>query len=70
MRAEIEEDGGTVSTHACDIRDEEGVIATVQKVLDTTGRIDGLVNNAGGQYRAGLEDDLDQGFRGGGAGTT
>jgi citronellol/citronellal dehydrogenase len=62
VRAEIEEDGGSVSTHACDIRDEEGVVSTVARVLDTTGRIDGLVNNAGGQYRAGLETISTKGF--------
>jgi len=62
VRAEIEEDGGKVSSHACDIRDEEGVIATVTQVLEATGRIDGLVNNAGGQYRAGLETISTKGF--------
>jgi len=62
VRAEIEEDGGAVSVHACDIRDEAGVIATVTGVLEATGRIDGLVNNAGGQYRAGLETISTKGF--------
>ena len=62
VRAEIVEDGGKVSSHACDIRDEEGVIATVTQVLEATGRIDGLVNNAGGQYRAGLETISTKGF--------
>ncbi len=62
VRGEIEEDGGVVSIHACDIRDEEGVIATITRVLDSTGRIDGLVNNAGGQYRAGLETISTKGF--------
>jgi citronellol/citronellal dehydrogenase len=62
VRAEVEEDGGVLSTHACDIRDEEAVIATVTRVLEATGRIDGLVNNAGGQYRAGLETISTKGF--------
>jgi citronellol/citronellal dehydrogenase len=62
VRGEIEEDGGAVSIHACDIRDEEGVIATITRVLESTGRIDGLVNNAGGQYRAGLETISTKGF--------
>ena len=59
---EITDLGGSVSYHACDIRDEEGVIATVTQVLEATGRIDGLVNNAGGQYRAGLETISTKGF--------
>ena len=62
VKGEIEEDGGAVSIYACDIRDEEGVIATITRVLEATGRIDGLVNNAGGQYRAGLETISTKGF--------
>src|SRR5438874_13668941 len=52
VRAEIDEDGGRVSTHVCDIQDETMVGATIDAVLAAHGRIDGLVNNAGGQYRA------------------
>jgi len=62
VKAEIEEDGGRVSMHACDIRDEEAVIATIAAVLETHGRIDGLVNNAGGQYRAELNTISTKGF--------
>ena len=54
VRAEIEAAGGVCSTHACDIRDEDAVRATVAAVLERHGRIDGLVNNAGGQYPAPL----------------
>ena len=50
VRAEIEAAGGTCSTHACDIREEDTVRATVAAVLERHGRIDGLVNNAGGQF--------------------
>ncbi|MEO8124936.1 MAG: SDR family oxidoreductase [Burkholderiales bacterium] len=49
-RAEIEAAGGRASTHACDIRDEDLVAQTVTAVLAAHGRIDALVNNAGGQY--------------------
>ena len=54
VRAEIEAAGGVCSTHGCDIRDEDTVRATVATVLERHGRIDGLVNNAGGQYPAPL----------------
>ena len=54
VRAEIEAAGGVCSTHACDIREEDAVRATVTQVLDRHGRIDGLVNNAGGQFPAPL----------------
>lgn len=50
VRAEIEAAGGVCSAHACDIREEETVRATVTSVLERHGRIDGLVNNAGGQF--------------------
>lgn len=48
--AEIAEDGGIAHGCAFDIRDEEAVKANVAKILETHGRIHGLVNNAGGQY--------------------
>jgi citronellol/citronellal dehydrogenase len=50
VRAEIEAASGACSTHVCDIREEAAVQATVQSVLERHGRIDGLVNNAGGQF--------------------
>lgn len=60
--AEITEDGGKVTAHACDIRDEASVIATIEAVLATNGRIDGLVNNAGGQYRTEMKTISTKGF--------
>lgn len=50
VAAEIEQDGGTSSWWACDIRDEPGVKTMVADIVATHGRIDLLVNNAGGQY--------------------
>ncbi len=50
VRAEIEAGGGICSTHVCDIREEETVRAAVGAVLERHGRIDALVNNAGGQF--------------------
>jgi citronellol/citronellal dehydrogenase len=52
VAAEIRADGGHCSTHALDIRDEAAVQAGVAAVLQAHGRIDGLVNNAGGQFPA------------------
>jgi citronellol/citronellal dehydrogenase len=52
---EIVADGGRASFHACDIRDEEAVKNTVQAMILVHGRVDALVNNAGGQYIAPLE---------------
>ncbi len=50
------ERAGDVTRHACDIRDEEGVRATVAAIVAAHGRIDGLFNCAGGQYPAPLRD--------------
>ncbi len=47
---EISEAGGTASVHVCDIREEDVVSQTITNILQTHGRIDGLVNNAGGQF--------------------
>lgn len=45
----------TPTVHVCDIRDEAAVAGTVTSILDAHGRIDGLVNNAGGQFSAPLK---------------
>lgn len=52
---EITEDGGKASPHVCDIREEEAVQQTVAAIVAQHGRVDGLVNNAGGQYMTPLE---------------
>jgi citronellol/citronellal dehydrogenase len=62
VAAEIAEDGGRASPHVTDIRDEDGVARVVDEVLSTHGRIDGLFNNAGGQYRAPLASISTKGF--------
>lgn len=64
VREEIEAEAihGKVSLHVCDIRKEEQVIAMVDSVLAAHGRIDGLVNNAGGQYRQPLKEISSKGF--------
>jgi citronellol/citronellal dehydrogenase len=51
-----EELGGDVFTFAGDLREEAEVKAAVDAVLAWGGRIDGLVNNAGGQFPAPLRD--------------
>jgi citronellol/citronellal dehydrogenase len=47
---------------ACDIREEDQVAALVDGVLERHGRIDTLVNNAGGQYMSPAEDLTPKGF--------
>jgi citronellol/citronellal dehydrogenase len=62
VQAEIRDDGGRVSVHAADMRDEGTVSDVIDAILAEHGRIDGLFNNAGGQYRAPLETISTKGF--------
>ena len=62
VKAEIAADGGSASAHACDIRDEAVVGQTIDAVLQLRGRLDGLVNNAGGQYRTPMKTISTKGF--------
>ncbi len=56
-------DGGRVEARTCDIREEDQVEALVEGALERHGRIDLLVNNAGGQYMTPAEDITPKGFR-------
>src|SRR6202011_5175352 len=62
VQAEIRSDGGRVSVYSADIRDEATVSDVIDAILAEHGRIDGLFNNAGGQYRAPLETISTKGF--------
>jgi citronellol/citronellal dehydrogenase len=48
--------GDDVFIHSCDLRQEQPVKDMVAAVLGWGGRIDGLVNNAGGQFPSRLRD--------------
>lgn len=56
VQAELSDAGSNASVHKCDIRDEEAVKATVAEIIAQQGAIHGLVNNAGGQFPARLEE--------------
>jgi citronellol/citronellal dehydrogenase len=56
-------EGGRVEGQTCDIREEDQVAALVDGVLARHGRIDLLVNNAGGQFLTPAEDISPKGFR-------
>jgi citronellol/citronellal dehydrogenase len=62
VAAEIAEDGGSASTSAFDIRDDEAVKTSVEGIVAARGRIDGLVNNAGGQFPAPMQAISKRGF--------
>ncbi len=54
---------GRCEGRVCDIREEDQVEALVDGVLERHGRIDLLVNNAGGQFLTPAEDITPKGFR-------
>jgi citronellol/citronellal dehydrogenase len=62
VRAEIAAVGGEAERWVCDIREEERVKETIAAVLARFARIDGLVNNAGGQFAAPLAQMTQKGW--------
>lgn len=54
--------GCDVDIFSCDIREEEKVAETVTAIRKRFGRIDGLVNNAGGQFPAPLSQISQKGW--------
>ncbi|MFY9488371.1 MAG: SDR family oxidoreductase [Solirubrobacterales bacterium] len=53
---------GSCSNFVCDIRESDQVSELVDATLELHGKIDVLVNNAGGQFLAPAEDITEKGF--------
>ncbi len=62
VQQEIEQNQGLTVCFAVDIRDEERVITVIGEIMARFGRIDGLVNNAGGQFPSPLHRISAKGF--------
>lgn len=62
VRDELAQDGLACSLRVIDIRDVPAVNEGVASILAEHGRIDGLVNNAGGQFPSPLRDISDKGW--------
>ncbi len=62
-RSVIEADGGTCLDLVCDVREPEQVHGVLGAIGERFGRLDLLVNNAGGQFTAPAEDIKLKGFR-------
>jgi NAD(P)-dependent dehydrogenase (short-subunit alcohol dehydrogenase family) len=63
MVREVSDRGGHAECEALDIRDEEAVDGFMDGVVERHGRIDVLVNNAGGQFLSPAEAITPKGFR-------
>lgn len=55
--------GGKVHVCQCNVRSEEEIQKLVGFALEKMGRIDGLVNNAGGQFVSPVENISARGFK-------
>ena len=53
---EIAAAGGKAYSYPCNIRDEDAVKVLIASIVSQHGRIDGLVNNAGGQFPSPLKN--------------
>ena len=61
-QALTEQHGGSMRTHAIDIRDAAAVDAMVQRIWDESGPLSGLVNNAAGNFISPTKDLTPNGF--------
>ncbi len=61
--AAITSAGGKATALTCDVRDMNAVTAVADQVEGKLGRIDGLVNNAAGNFLAAAEDLSSNGFK-------
>ena len=63
VKAEIERTcSNKISLHSCDIREEDRVKETIADILAAHGKIDHLINNAGGQFPSPLNMISGKGF--------
>ncbi|PCI67510.1 MAG: 2,4-dienoyl-CoA reductase [Piscirickettsiaceae bacterium] len=59
---ELENDGHSCDIYSVDIRDSAAIKVALNDVIKQNGKINGLVNNAGGQFPSKLEDISDKGW--------
>ena len=62
VQQEISAAGGVAQAYPCNIRDEEAVVPLITQICAEHGTIHGLVNNAGGQFPAQLQDISKKGW--------
>ena len=62
VASEISQSGGNVDWSICDIREEDQVETLFETILQKHGRLNSLVNNAGGQFPSPLEKMTKKGW--------
>ncbi len=61
--AEISDDGGRCDVVELDLKNEDSIDEAIATVIERHGRLDGLFNNAGGQFSAPAENISNNGWR-------
>ena len=62
VAAELQNDGYACDFYSVDIRDSDVIKTAISDILSKHRKIDGLVNNAGGQFPSKLENISDKGW--------
>lgn len=62
VAVEAAQQGYRIDGYSMDIRDSSAIRETLSNIIDKYGAIDGLVNNAGGQFPSPLKDISDKGW--------
>ena len=62
VAVEAAQEGYRIDGYSMDIRDSLTIRKTLSNIVDKYGAIDGLVNNAGGQFPSSLKDISDKGW--------
>lgn len=62
VAVEAAQEGYQIDGYSVDIRDSVAIRETLSNIIDKYGAIDGLVNNAGGQFPSPLKDISDKGW--------
>ncbi len=62
-KVELESFGNKVSVHEVDVRDYEAVGEMISEILKSHGKLDGLINNAAGNFYCPSEDLTPNGFK-------
>jgi len=62
VQEKIEQEGGKVTVHACDVSSQTAVNETFQAIFEATGKLNILINNAGIAHVGNVENTTEEDF--------